>query len=431
MFQSHPIAGSGARAKRRAVLEAENAQLRRLLAEQAFGADAIRVDAGRARIKPAEAIVVGARSRIQNNRAEKSRAAKSRTPVKDETTCDMRLAAMEDINAQLRASEEFNRRILSATTDCVMVLDLDGRLISMNECGLAFFGAANFAQIAGKPWAGFWPMPASRQAVDAALDTARDGRTARFQAAIDTDNRDTLWWDIAVAPMNGADGRPERILAVSRDITEIKQNEARQTLLMQELAHRVKNTLAMVQAVATQTLRNARSLDEAGDALGARLLALAQAHDVLMQGDWSSADLRSIVAKAVALHSDGEPDRFVVAGPDVTLGPRPGLTLALILHELGTNAAKYGALSRSEGHVLIRWDIAMVEDVETLQFRWEEIGGPPVKPPTRIGFGSRLIERSLVHSFGGTAKLDFPEAGVVLTMEAPLAAVVAKEQMRG
>lgn len=431
MFQSYPVGETGGRTKRRADLEAENAQLRRLLAEQSLGTDAIRLDTARSCRKPMQAIMLGAKTRIERSRPEKGRIGKGRMQEKNATACDIRLAAVEDINAQLRASEEFNRRILSATTDCVMVLDLEGRLISMNECGLAFFGAANFAQIAGKPWAGFWPMPASRQAVEAALDTARDGRTARFQAAIETGPRDMLWWDIAVAPMNGADGRPERILAVSRDITEIKQNEARQTLLMQELSHRVKNTLAMVQAVATQTLRNARSLDEAGDALGARLLALAQAHDVLMQGDWSSADLRSIVAKAVALHSDGEPDRFVVAGPDVTLGPRPGLTLALILHELGTNAAKYGALSRSEGHVAIRWDITMVEGVETLQFRWEEIGGPQVKPPTRIGFGSRLIERSLVHSFGGTAKLDFPETGVVLTMEAPLAAVLAKEQMKG
>ncbi len=425
MFESHHSPGGGGRAKRRAILEAENAQLRRLLAEQAFGTNAIRLGAERPRSETTEGMVVSARSRPS---VKRRMSVKRQAAVKGLTECDIRLAAVEDINAQLRASEEFNRRILSATTDCVMVLDLDGRLISMNECGLAFFGAANFAQIAGRPWAEFWAIPESRNAIEAALDTARGGRTARFQAAIGTP--DTLWWDIAVAPMNGVDGRPERILAVSRDITEIKQNEARQTLLMQELSHRVKNTLAMVQAVATQTLRNARSLDEAGEALSARLLALAQAHDVLMQGAWSSADLRAIVDTAVTLHSDGVPDRFVVAGPDLTLGARPGLTLALILHELGTNAAKYGALSRWEGHVAILWGIGTIDGVESLCLRWEEIGGPPVKPPTRIGFGSRLIERSLIHSFGGTAKLSFPETGVVLTMEAPLAAVVAKDQMK-
>lgn len=377
------IENRGMPARRVLMLEAENAQLRRLLAEQAAGhADSLPLD---------EALV-----------------------------------ASETIDEQLRVSEEFNRRILAATTDCVMVLDLDGRLISMNECGLAFFGATNFAHVAGKPWAEFWPKPDSHAAVLAALDDARAGRTARFQAAIDLgDERDALWWDIVIAPMNGEDGRPERILTVSRDITEIKQNEARQTLLMQELSHRVKNTLAMVQAVATQTLRNASSLEGVAEMLGARLLALAQAHDVLMQGSWSSADLHGLVASAVNLHSDGEPGRFVVEGPPVTLAPRPALTLALILHELGTNAAKYGALSNRSGHVAISWDIAPIGGEDRLCFRWEEIGGPLVRPPTHTGFGSRLIERSLNHSFGGTARLEFPEDGVVLTMQAPLLSVLS------
>lgn len=379
----------GMPARRVLMLEAENAQLRRLLAE------------------------LSARSG-------------------EAQSLEQSLAGSETIDEQLRVSEEFNRRILAATTDCVMVLDLDGRLISMNECGLAFFGATNFAHVAGKPWAEFWSRPDSHTAVLAALDEARAGRTARFQAAIDLGReRDSLWWDIVLAPMNGEDGSPERILAVSRDITEIKQNEARQTLLMQELAHRVKNTLAMVQAVATQTLRNAPSLESAAEILGARLLALAQAHDVLMQGSWSSADLHGLVTSAIALHSDGEPGRFVVEGPPVTLAPRPGLTLALILHELGTNAAKYGALSNREGHVVISWDVAPIEGEDRFCFRWEEIGGPPVKPPTHTGFGSRLIERSLNHSFGGNARLEFPESGAVLTMQAPLQAILSTGQPGG
>ncbi len=335
----------------------------------------------------------------------------------------IRAITAEDLNAQLRASEEFNRRILASTTDCVSVLDLDGRLITLNDRCLAVFGAGNFAAVAGRPFAEFWPA-ASRAAVGEAVVLACRGSSSRFQAAFGDEASGQTWWDIAVAPVNGKDHRPERILAVARDITEIKQNEARQTLLMQELSHRVKNTLAMVQAVATQTLRNAASLDAAGEALGARLLALAQAHDVLMQGAWSSACLRSLVDGAIALHGDGAPDRFRVQGPDLTLGPRPALTLALILHELGTNAAKYGALSRSEGHVAIAWEVTPVDGEARLRFRWEEIGGPPVKPPTRTGFGSRLIERSLVHSFGGAAVLSYPETGVVLTMEAPAEVLV-------
>ncbi|GJD83735.1 sensor histidine kinase [Methylobacterium haplocladii] len=395
------------RVSRKAILEAENAYLRKLLAERPPCTDGIYVNAERRRADEAgPARPIAAR----RNGAEAEEA---------------RSAAAEEVNAQLRASEEFNRRILASTTDCITVLDIDGRLISMNEVAIPVFGGTSFAHVVGQPWIDVWQLPESREAVLAALEQARAGRTCRFQAALQTDAQaETLWWDIVLAPMNGDDGRPERILAVSRDITDLKQTEARQTVLMHEMAHRVKNTLAMVQAVATQTLRNASSLDEAGEALGARLLALAHAHDVLMQGAWSSADLRGLVDTAVALHGDGEPGRFVVSGPDVTLGPRPGLTLALILHELGTNATKYGALSKPEGHVAIGWSIETIEGEERLSFRWEEIGGPAVTPPTRVGFGTRLIERSLVHSFGGTAKLQFPENGVVLTMQAPAANVV-------
>ena len=214
----------------------------------------------------------------------------------------------------------------------------------------------------------------------------------------------------------------------ANDLGELKQNEARQTLLMQELSHRVKNTLAMVQAIAAQTLRNAESLDVAAESLGARLIALAQAHDILIQGSWSSVDLRSLVDGALALHAEGESEQFRVTGPDLTLGPRPGLTFALMLHELATNAAKYGALSTSQGHVEIAWCVEAGEDggEPHLRFRWEEVGGPPVRPPTRTGFGSRLIERSLVHSFGGSVNLAYPVTGAVLTLRAPLSAVVAE-----
>jgi two-component sensor histidine kinase len=207
-----------------------------------------------------------------------------------------------------------------------------------------------------------------------------------------------------------------------RDITELTLSADRQSLLMQELAHRVKNTLAMVQAIGAQTLRTAPSLDAARGALDARLRALAQAHDVLIQGSWSTAPLGRIVAAAVALHG-AEPGRFAVSGPELALAARSGLTLALLLHELGTNAAKYGALSAPAGRVAITW--AVEEDAARFRFRWEEAGGPPVSPPRRTGFGSRLIEHSLVRGFGGRVDLAYPTSGLVLVFEAPLAMLAA------
>lgn len=334
-----------------------------------------------------------------------------------------RLAYSEAVNAQIRASEDMHRRLLAAMTDGVTLLSGDGRIEMANAPALALFGRDD---LVGRFWPDLWTQPEFGALARGSLDAAREGRTQRFQAPVgDGGEAPATWLDITVSPMPPSAGGEAQVLAVARDITELKTNEARQSLLMQELAHRIKNTLAIVQAVATQTLRNAVSLDAASEALGSRLIALAHAHDVLMQGSWSSACLRGLVESAVALHGDGEPDRFRLSGPDITLGPRPGLTLALMLHELGTNAAKYGALSSPEGHVAVSWEVVERDGADHLRFRWEEIGGPPVSPPTRVGFGSRMIERSLVHSFGGSVALSYPPTGAVLTLEAALAAVVA------
>jgi two-component sensor histidine kinase len=200
-----------------------------------------------------------------------------------------------------------------------------------------------------------------------------------------------------------AEGRPVRFPGASVDITERKQAEERQRLLMQELAHRVKNTLAVVQAIASQTLRGEGSPDAMREAFGARLLALSQAHDVLMQGSWTAASLRVLVDSAALLHGQGDLERFRIDGPEITLGPKAALSFALAMHELGTNAVKYGALSVPDGYVAVTWRRETVEGQPHLRFRWQEMGGPEVMPPTRHGFGSRLIERSLAQSLGATS----------------------------
>lgn len=205
------------------------------------------------------------------------------------------------------------------------------------------------------------------------------------------------------------------------DITERRQSEDRQRLLMTELAHRVKNTLAMVQAIASQTLRGKAEPLVERDAFTARLLALAQAHDVLMQGSWTEASLRSLVEGASRVHGAGAEDRFRIAGADLTLGPKAALSFALALHELGTNAAKYGALSTHDGLVLVAWRLEGTEREQRLVFEWREAGGPVVTPPTRQGFGTRLIERSLSIGTGAKVSLDFPPTGAVFTLDAPLA----------
>ncbi|MCB4802046.1 two-component sensor histidine kinase/PAS domain-containing protein [Methylobacterium brachiatum] len=400
--------------RRLAALEAENLRLRDLLMQATKQADAERQRSRRL------GRIIEAASRVESGRLGREPFPAPAPPPLHHPES----GRVETWSAPSWAGALTAPGMLQVAADVLEILDCNGILITAGENGPAGLCGRNLADLIGRPWIDLWIRDEDREAVAASLAKARLGGASRFQAKLES-GRTVTWWDIAVSPVGGRPGRPDRILAASRDITELKLTEARQTLLMQELSHRMKNTLAMVQAVAAQTLRNAGSLEAAGEALAARLLALAQAHDVLLQGSFAAASLVGLVEGAVSLHGDGVAGRFRVEGADVTLGPRHGMVLALMLHELGTNAAKYGALSVPTGQVVIAWAVTAAGEGATLRFRWEEVGGPPVSPPTRTGFGTRLIARSLAHSFGGTAQLSYPPTGAVLTFEAPLAAVTA------
>ena len=204
-------------------------------------------------------------------------------------------------------------------------------------------------------------------------------------------------------------------------LTRIEADE-QQRILNRELSHRLKNTLAVVQAIVSQTLRNVTDVEAAKEALAARLIALGKAHDILLSGEGESADFEAVLASALAIHDDRQPDRFRISGPPIELGAKAALSLALMLHELATNAAKYGALSVPDGRVAVTWDVTAPMGGEPMvRMTWRESGGPTVAIPTRKGFGSRLIERGLVGAVGGTVGLDYDPAGVVCRVTAPLA----------
>ena len=202
------------------------------------------------------------------------------------------------------------------------------------------------------------------------------------------------------------------------------QAEDQQTLRNRELSHRLKNTLAMVQAIASQTLRNAPDFESAKEALAARLIALGKAHDILLTGARESAGIEAVIAGALAIHDDGQAGRFALDGPAIEVGPKAALTLALMMHELATNAVKYGALSVPGGRVAVTWSIEADAMVRML---WTERGGPKVAAPTRKGFGSRLIERGLAGAVGGSVGLAYEPEGVVCRVEAPLSGFEAAE----
>ncbi|AWN38227.1 PAS domain-containing sensor histidine kinase [Methylobacterium radiodurans] len=493
------------------------------------------------------------------------------------------LLAREAEAAKLRASEAFLHSVLAASPDCIKVLDLDGRLSSMNGPGLRAMDVDAFADIAGSYWQAFWPGAGQTKA-RAALATARRGGTGHFEGWASTLRGVLKFWDVSVTAIRGADGKPDRLLAVSRDRTQERLAAERQAALTslgdrlrdladahavqaivtetagqalglsraafgavdpsgngisferewtrpgqrslvghhryadygsyvddlrrgetvvvsdvrtdprtaatheapgrldigalvnvpamaegrligvlclhdaaprawtadavafaqalaerarlalariaaeeqrqlrtQEVGHRLKNILAMVQAVATQTLRSADTVAAASEVLAGRLAALGQSHDLLLDGEMGAGSIHDVVTRALPLHVDAT-GRFDISGPEVLVGGQVALSLSLMLHELATNAAKYGALSNAAGRVAVVWQVREAGAGARLRLTWTERGGPPVTPPARKGFGTRLIERGLAGQVGGEVELSYPPTGHVFAIEAPLAA---------
>jgi two-component sensor histidine kinase/PAS domain-containing protein len=249
--------------------------------------------------------------------------------------------------------------------------------------------------------------------VAAALDPAGDGRyTVDYRVRqCDGSWRWLSAWGLVEFEGHGAGRKPVAIAGASRDLSELKQAEELQRLLVNELNHRVKNSLATVQSIASQTLRAATDLTAARAAIDARIGSLARAHDLLTDRSWSGADLRDVVGRAL---EPFDAARLELAGPSLDLSPKHALALSLALHELATNAAKYGALSSPQGRVSVSWEVA--EGV--LRMVWRESGGPPVAPPVRRGFGARLLEGHLFRELGGRTRLDYHPEGVRYEIEA-------------
>ena len=209
-----------------------------------------------------------------------------------------------------------------------------------------------------------------------------------------------------------------RQLELRKTLRERDEAQAQQAILNAEIAHRMKNTLAMVQAIASQTLKGVTERD-AVEALNRRISALGSAHDQLLQQDWTATSLSKVVQPMLDLHGDG--GRIQASGPKVELGPKATLSISLLLHELATNAAKHGSISTPEGKVDLSWAIDESGDEPVLRMAWQESGGPAVREPTKRSFGSRLIMMGLV-GHGGVEKEWLP-SGLVARFKASLADV--------
>jgi two-component sensor histidine kinase len=221
-------------------------------------------------------------------------------------------------------------------------------------------------------------------------------------------------------PLHDASGKLVGAINMLVDISERKRSEEQLLVLVNELNHRVKNTLATVQSIAAQTFRSTSDPAAFRPAFEARLMALSNAHELLTRHSWAGVSLRELCEQALAPHAE-DGGRIRLSGAALRLEPRVALAFGMILHELATNAAKYGALSAGEGIVSIDWTLAPREAARWIELTWRERGGPAVRQPTRNGFGLQLIERSVVRDLAGDVALQFESDGFACKIAVPYA----------
>jgi len=242
----------------------------------------------------------------------------------------------------------------------------------------------------------------------AALET---GSPQDSEVCIETPSGER-WHDLHIEPLRDIMGAIVGLSCAAVDITERKEGEAHLRLLMRELTHRSKNLLAVIQAMARQTARHVGSIDAFLTQFGARLQALATSHDLLVQESWYGVSLYELVRSQLGHHLDRVGTQVSLDGPSVVLKPEAAQSLGLALHELATNAAKYGALSAPGGHVSIRWKRLPATEGHGVEICWNEEGGPKVKQPKQRGFGSMVIEQNLSRSLDAEVTMEFTPAGL-------------------
>jgi len=330
-------------------------------------------------------------------------------------------AALEQ--SRLHALEQEQRLAATYEHAAIGISEIapDGRFLRVNEAICAITGYSRSELLASKLFRYTHPDDA---------DPDREGFRKQVSGELEfysvekrfirKDGR-VIWLSVRSSPVRASDVRLRYVVRVVQDITERKAAEQRQKLLMDELNHRVKNTLATVQSLASQTARGTHTPAAFRERFEGRLIALSKAHDQLTVHHWESADLRALLSGSLAPYAGAGPERVVLRGEDVVLRPRAVLTLAMAVHELTTNAAKYGALSAPGGRIEIQWQPVRADNSRpVLRIDWLERGGPPVADPGQRGFGSKLIEGSIAAELGGTARLTFEPEGLHCQIAIPL-----------
>jgi len=305
--------------------------------------------------------------------------------------------------------------MIASSNDAIMGIDLDMKITSWNAAAEKLYGYSQ-DEVVGRSV--LMLVPDGRQEEEPRILT--EVKAGRFVEPYETQRRrkDGRLVEVllSVSPIRDANGRVIGASKTAHDITARKDAERLKSILVNELHHRVKNVLATVTAIARQTLGRDKANHEEVEAFSSRLASLSRAQDLLVHADWQHADLKAVMQQALSPYPV---DAFQIGGPSVPLPPRAVVSLSLALHELATNAAKYGALSAPGGQVSISWQFEPLVD-NRLRIVWEERGGPEVAPPRRRGFGSTLIERLLSAELKGETKFVYEKSGVICVIEAEM-----------
>lgn len=336
---------------------------------------------------------------------------------------DYFISVIEDITARKAAeqavleSEARLRRLLDQLFTFVAVLSTDGRLLHVNAAPLRVAGL-QLDDVLGKHFTEtyWWSYDhVIQEQLQRSMMRAASGETVRYDVPARIGEGRLMHIDFQIAPMRDADGNIVGLIPSGIDIDDRKSAEQRNELLIAELNHRVKNSLAVVQHIARQSFREVAQAEGAMQTFERRLVALASAQTLLTDGGWRPTLLADIVRRIIVT-AGVEEARFHIQGPEVHFPPRTAVSMALAIHELSTNAMKYGALSSDVGRVLITWT---VDDVLPSRFSiyWEERNGPRVVEPQRRGFGLRMVERALAVEIEGTVEMRFPPDGLICRIE--------------
>lgn len=326
-----------------------------------------------------------------------------------------------DVTDRILAQEQMAwlAAIVDASRDAIIGWSLDGRITSWNREAERLYGYSADEAIGA---AIEMLTPPDRRG-EAAPTVAAVARSEWFdQLETVHVRKDGALFDVSltISPVRDSQGRIIGGSTIVRDISERKRAETRQLLLLAELDHRVKNMLAVLIAIFQATAQRARSLEDFTRSFEGRLMALMKAHDALAQNKMEGASLRALALSQLSLFCDRDSGRLRLDGDDVVLSPKAAQTIGMALHELGTNAAKHGALSAPEGVIELSWRVRVERGRPELVILWRERGGPPIRAPAERGFGRSLLERGIAYELGGSARLEFRPEGVVWEAVAPL-----------